>query len=228
MPTLEETFKTVVAKDIEDKLLPDAPNFPNLVNRFADYCNTMAATTGSEAKSPWQQTQFQQPKTARYQDHFFDFFTQATDGITRTVELARFPVPVGQIGIVRKINQWVSGEYTESDNWGTPITGAWPDTLTWYLRLSNYQALGNREIIVSTRLPGMPYPDLPQWTYLWFMPHAPANDVNLVVPGGYILRFFVNMPGIQEGDESVLGRLVGYWQSTEVSNYAGANAAKGF
>ena len=228
MLTLEDIFHSVVAKDIKNSLLPNASDFPNLLKRFGTYCNTVATVSGSEARSPWQQTQFQQPKTAHYQDHFYDPYTLPADGITRTVELARFPVPVGQIGLVRKINQWVNDDYTESDNWGSPVTNAWPDNLTWYLRLSNYQALGNREIIQSTRIPGIPYPDLPQWTLLWFLPHAPANDVNLVVPGGYILRFFVNMPGTQERDEMVLGRLVGYWQSSEVSSAAGFNAAKGW
>lgn len=227
-PTIEESFQIQEAKDIQHTLLPSASNFPAILRKFGDYCNAVSEVSGSEAKSPWHQTQFQQPKTAHYQDHFFAPYTMPTDGIARTIELARFPVPVGQIGLVRKINQWVNGEYTDSDNWGNPVTNAWPDTLTWYLRLSNYAALGPRAVIQSTYLPGFPYADFSQWTLLWFLPHAPANDVNLVVPGGYILRFFVNVPGIQEGEEIVLGRLVGYWQSSEVNESAGFNASKGF
>jgi hypothetical protein len=229
MPTIEETFQKQQEKDISGTVLPAASNFPRILKKFGEYNNAVAGVSGSEAKSPWEQQQFQQAKTAHYHDHFFDPYQIPDDGIARTIELAHFPVPVGSMGIIRKLNQWVNGDYTLSDHWGNPFTGAAPDDYLWILRLTPYENIVTRLVYANTYIPGFPYPDLPEWRYLWFFPHASGSDLNLVVPGGYCLRLFVHVPAVEDQDDQrVFGRIVGYWQSSEVNDSAGNNASKGF
>lgn len=222
----KEIFDARTAEIIEEQYLPNAANYKEVLRHFDTFTKTIEQVPGTAIKSPYLQNQFEQPATAHYYDHFFDVWTHPGDGLPYNVELARFDVQVNAIGIVRKINQWVSGNYTRSDNWGNPVTGAAPDAYLWSLRLCNLPVAGGR-VADQNPLPGRPYPDLPQWQYLWFFPHAAGSDLNLVIPGGYSLRFFVSVPASQDRDD-VMGRIIGFWQSSEYSPEAGFNARKGF
>lgn len=230
MLNLADMFHEEVGKDIQAQYLQTRSDYMRVVRSWQDYCDTVAASTGSEAKSPWSQQQFTQPRTARYFEHFYEPWTHPADGVAYTVELARFVIPYGSQGIIRLLNQWVSGDYTVSDNWGNPFTGAAPDVYLWSLRLQpvdTLQAMGGRLITAQNRYPGLPYQDLPQWQYLWYMPHSPGANVNLVIPGGYCVRYFVRTDASQASNE-VFGRIAGYWQPSEYNEHATRNAAKGF
>jgi len=202
--------------------------YPAQYQAWQKFLNFQAQDGASEAKDPRRQDLFEQPATAHYHDHNFDPWPHPGDGQAYTVELARFPVPHGSIGIVRKINQWVSGDFTISNHWGNPFTGTDVDDYIWSLRLVPFDGTqAARWIDTSPVFPGRPYPDLPQWQYLLFLPHASGSDVNLVVPGGNILQLLCRTTALQERDE-IWGRLVGYWQRSEYAIESSYNVKKGF
>lgn len=202
--------------------------YPLEYQAWQKFLNFQAIDGASEAKDPRRQDLFEQPATAHYHDHYFDRWSHPGDGQAYTVELARFPVPQGSIGIVRKINQWVDGGFTVSDHWGNPFTETDVDDYVWHLRLVPFDGTQAAQYVsTSPVLPGRAYPDLPHWQYLWFLPHAAGSDVNLVIPGGNVLHFFVRTTALQERDR-LFGRLVGYWQRSEYAVESMYNSRKGF
>lgn len=230
MTLFDELYVSRARADIEDTYLPDAANYPKIIRRWQDYCNAFAAESTLESKAAEKQLQYSSARASRYWDHFFDRWTHPADGVAYTVELARFPVPVGGVAIVRQLNQWVSGGYTLSGNWGTPFTGAAPDNYLWSLRLvplDTRGVLGAQYVNANNWLPGIPYQDLPQWQYLWYLPHSPGASVNLIIPGGYCLKFFVRTDASEVANE-VMGRIAGYWHPTEYSDEASINVRKGY
>ena len=233
MAQLEAT-RNVFAREIKrvQHTLPlkHASNFPIVLKKWKLSIDKHIDAGGSfDIKAPSRQQQFAQPSTAHYLEHYFDPWPNPVDGQEYTIELARFPVPIGRIGIVRKLFQWLSNDYAAQTDWGNPIKGvADIDGIIWHLRLESYLGLQpDRLISISPHLPGIAYPDLPEIRYLWFLPQAGASDLNLVIPGGYMLRFIAIMP-VQRAAVSILGKLAGFWQSTEYSPEASANARKGF
>jgi len=172
--------------------------------------------------SPWlyQQSSWQLPATRRYVQSRHPPVTpsiQPDPAQDWMVELARFPVSYGSIGIVKSLEQYVSqGQdiYTLSQHWGNPFVS--PVPIAWYLRLSpigqlraawvNYQGAS----VIENYLPGIPYSDLFRTDEIWFpAASCSAANVHLVVPGGYFLRIFAVVDGSQGDSMSVACKLAG-------------------
>jgi len=102
--------------------------------------------------SPWigQQSSWQLPTTRRYQQSVSPSdqpITQVFPTENWSVELARWPVPFGSLGIIKSFEQYLAGVniqgnvvYSESQSWGNPFPLA--TRFEWYLRLSPIQYLG--------------------------------------------------------------------------------------
>lgn len=211
-------------------LLKNAADFPAIVHFWERTRKEFADREGYlEYKRADRQNLFQHPATAHYREHAYEPWSNAHTVNAMTVELARFTVPQGSSGIVRKLFQWVEG-YTDINQWGDPLTNnAVVDGVVWHLRLSNFNgAVDPRLISDSPFLPGQPYPDLPFIQYLWFLPQAAGSDINLVVPGGFSLRLIARIPARGQDDINFMGRLVGYWQSSEYPMESSLNVKKGF
>lgn len=226
----ENVFAIEIARKMQLKPLGRAANFPKTLKQWESSIDKHINAGGAfELKAASRQHQFQNPSTAHYFDRYFEPWTHPVDGNDYTVELARFAVPTGQIAIVKKLFQWVSGDNCRADDWGNPFKGN-PDIddIIWHLRLDPYLGLQPARLVsLAPFLPGIPYADLPEIQYLWYVPQAAASDLNLVIPGGFMLRFIARIPSQQTALQA-MGRLVGYWQATEYSVEAGFNARKGF
>jgi hypothetical protein len=150
------------------------------------------------------------PTTRRYQQSE----NPPTSPITNTinapwlVELARWTVPDGYVGIIKSFEQWLSLPgiqtptiYSSLTNWGNPFVML-PNRVDWYFRLSptnrdNWMDVTGLSAIPEY-LPGMPYTDLPHTSDLWFPATSPSSaNLHLPVPGGFTLRVFLITPAIQ-------------------------------
>lgn len=160
-------------------------------------------------------------------------------------ELARFVVPAGNVGIVKQIQQYVRRIPAL-----IPVTmsGGLPFELerlevfiNWHLRLDALKPGGwcgtvNTNSLMpnslyfdspSGYLPGLPFTDhdLAVTPFLrWPWTDVDSGNVDLLVPGGYALRFFADYwEGLS--DIYIAGRLSGYWQ-TEICNAAQYNVRR--
>lgn len=182
--------------------------------------------------SPWlhQQSSWQLPTTRRYvQSRHPPVVPTVQPDPTQNwmVELARYPVAYGSIGIIKSLEQYVSqGEelYTVSQHWGNPFVSDVP--IRWYLRLSPISQLGAAWInyqgisVIENYLPGTPYVDLARTDDIWFpAASCSAANIHLVIPGGYILRVFCMIDGSQGEAVSVACKLAGTVQ-LETNNEA--------
>jgi hypothetical protein len=151
--------------------------------------------------SPWlgQQASWQLPTTRRYvqsRSPVETYLTQANPAFDWMAEVARFPVPFGEIGIVKSFDQYLAqGEvvHSASANWGNPF----PDSvdIRWFLRLSHVSTVGNPWINVQglsaipDYLPGTPYDDLSASAGVWFPSGSSSSaNIHLPIPGGQVLR----------------------------------------
>jgi hypothetical protein len=173
--------------------------------------------------SPWleQQSSWQLPATRRYvQSRHPPIVPVVQADATQDwmVELARYPVSYGSVGVVKSLEQFVSqGQdiYTLSQHWGDPFVSSVP--ITWYLRLSPIGRLGAAWVnyqgasVIENYLPGTPYSDLDRTDDIWFpAASCAAANVHLVVPGGSVLRIFAIVEGSQQGDPvSIACKLAG-------------------
>lgn len=171
------------------------------------------------------------PLTVHHREHTYGLRThpgQSAPYSPWTVELARFDVPLGHVGLVKGFQQYLAhiGDpnyvYTLSDRWGAP--GAWSlpsggvsETGEWYLRLSRLKNAGG--IFESFTpliwpLPGMPYTHNPVFRDLWYPAGSgPSQNVHLVVPGGYTMRLIYSTPAQDDYRLQVAGHLKGFIQS---------------
>jgi hypothetical protein len=184
--------------------------FSNLEQRWID----------SLVRSPWlhEESLWVAPQTRRYKQ------SEQAPGSPLTqpdlnpwlVELCRFEVPTGNLGIIKSIEQYISVDqtvFTQSQYWGNPfITGI---DLTWFLRLSPVTTPREPWLSISgptvgpNQLPGIAYSDLPQTDDLWYpAASSSAANVHLPLPGGQILRVFVLVPIVEER-KTVACRLTG-------------------
>lgn len=227
MEKTQKLFDAEIKRKRDLLLLKNACDFPAIMHYWQRTQKTFEETGYKEYKDPSAQNRYQNPATAHYQANAFDFWTHPMDA-DYTVELARFAVPYGGIGVIRRLYQWVSG-FCEATDWGNPVKGnADVDSIEWFLRVEQFTgALPARLISPSPALPGAPYDDLNHIRYLWFMPHSGDSQVNLVVPGKSLVRFVARCP-IPQVEYRIMGRLAGYVQSSEYNNAAGFNASKGF
>jgi hypothetical protein len=170
--------------------------------------NVAAAWQRKTVRSPWlgQQSSWQLPATRRYQSSRNPPGAPLVQPLSDSdwlVELARWPVPAGSVGILKAFEQFFSrislgGEtvYTTSQHWGNPYP-TYPDSVgvRWYLRLSPIAEVAgpwrneSGASAIPEYLPGIPYDDLPWTEDLWY-PAASSSSANihLPIPGNYFLR----------------------------------------
>lgn len=115
------------------------------------------------------------------------------------VELARFDVPFGDVGIVRSLEQYLAAAGISGWSIVSTIGNPFGDADSgvqgqWFLRLSPFQG----EILpwVNTlnpapEMPGTAYSDWVDQTGIWYPAHSDSSqNIRLVVPGGFSLRAF--------------------------------------
>ena len=78
-----------------------------------------------ETKDPDLQRPYQNPKSQVYYEHHFPVVTQpgANPLPEWAVELARFPVPFGHMGVLKSLEQYLWNDQqtiTQTANWGIP------------------------------------------------------------------------------------------------------------
>lgn len=202
------------AEDIIDTTLAQIQRlkFCN-ANMYHDLMVTMSEQRAATLdQSPWLQKQqsWQLPATRRYRQTRTPSsgpITQPDNTLAWMVELARYPVPDGSIGLIKGFEQYAEQDgtvLTLSPTWGDPFPV--PD-IVWYFRLSDYRTLGNAWINVSgpsavrDYLPGSPYSDLAATPGLWFPAGSTsAANIHLPVPGRHVLRV---MAIVQPSDAAV-------------------------
>jgi len=149
-----------------------------------------------------------------------------------TVELARFDVPRGAVGVIKMFQQYLAQGailqdpafvYTQSSRWGIPgpwytgISNPITDQGVWHFRLiPNTHPIG--DWISQTGnfpIPGVPYTDFPQESGLWWPAgSSPCGHVHWLIPSGYTLRVFYVTPA-QSARLEVAAKLSGWVQSNE-------------
>jgi hypothetical protein len=113
------------------------------------------------------------------------------------VELARFEVPPGYVGIVRSFEQylavWQLAGITPVDTVGNPFAGDDAGVSgRWVMRLSAFQADTTPWVNVLNPVPEQPgilYPDFHEEPAIWW-PAGNDNTTRMTVPPGYTLRVF--------------------------------------
>lgn len=155
----------------------------------------------NSAPNPWlhQQSSWQLPTTRRYRQTRQAPSTplvQPNPALDWLVELARFPVPYGSVGIIKSFEQFVrQGEttWTETTYWGNP----YPSSLSvrWFFRLSPLSKTAAPWInstgasAIADYLPGTAYDDFPESRGIWFPASSSASsNIHLPVPGNNVLR----------------------------------------
>lgn len=146
------------------------------------------------------------------------------------VELARFAVPTGTVGVVKGFEQYLAQMeelqqpgfvYTQNARWGIP--GPWHSGLAneiidpgvWNFRLHGIQRSEPAwwQAIGPSTLPDMPYTDFSNEPGLWWPAGcASCQNIHLVVPAGFILRVFYSTPA-QAVRLEVAAKLKGFIQS---------------
>lgn len=128
------------------------------------------------------------------------------------VELARFSVPGGAVGVLKGFEQYLAqGDilqnpgfvYTQSSRWGIPfpvytgLANPVTNTGTWHFRV-HVIGKGSPAWINQTgagELPDLPYTDYPFEDGLWYPAgSASCNNVHLLIPGGITLRVIYSTP----------------------------------
>jgi hypothetical protein len=153
------------------------------------------ANQKSESVTQSKQTDYQgvwsNSKTARYRESHLGFFTHPD--ITRNwrIEVARFPVEDGKIGVIRAFEQFLTiDSVVVSQQWGNPNVGFG----RWIFRLDNYTGVTPPQVNQLSpfpMLPGIVYSDFSNDTGLWYPAGSPsANNVRFLVPQKYQLRVF--------------------------------------
>jgi len=130
-----------------------------------------------------------------------------------TVELARFVVPRGHVGVIKGFEQYLAQQsieqlpvyiYTQNSRWGVPgpwltgVAGTITDDGTWHFRLRNvgrtkpawFEAYGP-----LFAMPDLPYTDFAKEAGLWWPAGSAASqNIHLLIPAGYMLRVFYAAP----------------------------------
>ena len=103
------------------------------------------------------------------------------------------------------------------------------DNARWYLTLDYYDGVlpapfnhSGATPINSAILPGLSYPELFEIDALWY-PAGANQNLNLIIPGARMLRFFFLTPPTTTYQWQVRGRLSAFTQST-FSDEAAQNA----
>lgn len=161
------------------------------------------------------------PKSIRNHQQSIGFVTYPGTGIEDwRVELSRFAVPTGKVGIIKAYEQILETTdqttvvWSLSEHWGDPRV---PIDVTWFFRLSRYEGRTIpwvNQLNPHPQRPGAPYTDVPDETGIWFpLGGNQSNNIHLIVPGGYVLRLFCEI-GATSFSPTVAARLRGYLQSS--------------
>ena len=186
--------------------------------------DTVEKQARGRVNSPWlgKQSSWQLPQTRRFQQSRAPSETplvQPVPGSPWMVELARYPVPVGSVGVIKSFEQYLSQDQTvfsTSDQWGNPFPTV---DVRWFLRLSQVHRIGSPWINVSGAsaivdyLPGNPYDDLAETNGLWFPAGSSTSaNIHLPIPGGQFLRLIAILPSAAGEPVNIFGRLYGSTQ----------------
>lgn len=179
--------------------------------------------------SPWihQQGSWQLPTTRRYSQSRQAPTTplvQPNVALDWMVELARFPVPYGSVGIIKSFEQYVAQDetiWTENSHWGNPYpTGV---SVRWFFRLSPLSRVGGPWVTTSGAsavpdcLPGETYDDFSESAGIWFPAGSPsASNIHLVIPGDRVLRVLAIVTATVQTPVTISAKLSGTTQ-TEMS-----------
>jgi hypothetical protein len=162
------------------------------------------------------------PKTARFYEHSFRGYQQAENMQSARVELARWVVPYGQLGIVKRIDTYMFDGTTVPPTYPPSPWSALPDfyDVRWILRLEPFVGTVQAQLVdspISSALQGWPHPDIPQIEDYWYSPNEPNNAIGLsiIVPQAHQLRLYAQIPNTTTHRISVIGRLRGYRQRTD-------------
>lgn len=142
------------------------------------------------------------------------------------LELARISVPRGSVGYLKTVEQFCAdfdqGFYpTAAQFLGIPFQDISDlDSLRWYLRLEQFNGRQPARLVkssstpinVESDLPGYPYVELSEIVGLWHFPHI-RQQLSCIIPGAYLLRFFVYSPPTHTFTFSFSGRLTANVQS---------------
>jgi hypothetical protein len=228
--------------DASSKVLQEAVESGIITQDFGEwYTNTLI----SNDYVSWVESQYRgnitadleslalSPRSIHYREHTFGRMVHPSDSAPFSywsVEVARFCVPLGNIGVIKGFEQYLSSQallqidsetYTISSRWGIP--GPWLpgdpilDSGRWHFRLSQ---IGGRSPIQwnsanNIPLPGLPYTDLPWVNDLSFPFGTPASqNIHLLIPGNNYLRLYYITP-IQPVRLEVAAKLKGYIQSAK-------------
>lgn len=223
-----------IMREVVDAGLLDPPVEVSFHNHLlAAYLDRGDEEFGEAVNSADKETAGISPKSIHFQQHSFGrFLHPSTEApfAAWTVELARFHVPSGRVGVVKSFEQYLAQpaqlafepiSYTQSGRWGIPgpwntgNPGAIDDPGIWYFRLHNvHETLPARvNTIAAFPLPDVPYPDMPRETLLWYPAGSPAAaNIHLVIPAGSLLRVFYVSPA-QSVRLEVAAKLKGFIQS---------------
>lgn len=164
------------------------------------------------------------PKTARFHEHSFRGYQQDVTRQDARVELARFTVPFGQLGMVKRVDTFMFDATTDPPTFPPSPWSGLPDfyNVVWLLRLEPFVGTVAPQLIdspITSELTGWPHPDLPEIRDYWYSPTESNNAVglSLIVPQAHQLRLYAQIPDTSEGTHriSVIGRLRGYRQRTD-------------
>ena len=151
--------------------------------------------------SPWlgQQSSWQLPTTRRYLQSKAPPgptpSVQPEPGLDWLVELARWAVPFGSIGILKSFEQYLAAggtTWSSSEHWGNPFGSS---DVRWFFRLSPITKVSSPWINISglgaipDYLPGSAYDDFERTNDIWFPAGSSASaNIHLPIPGGFVLR----------------------------------------
>lgn len=195
------------------------------VSLYGDLMDTVTSQAKNTLiNSPWlgKQLSWQLPQTRRYKQSKAPSnvaVVQSNPGVNWMVELARFSVPFGSVGIIKSFEQYLSqGEtiYSVSSDWGNPFPSV---SVRWFFRLSPVSRSGVAWIDVSGAsaivdyLPGTPYNDFSDSYGLWFPAGSSSSaNIHLVIPGDVVLRVIAIVSSTSQEAVSISAKLAGTTQ----------------
>jgi hypothetical protein len=150
-----------------------------------------------------------------------------------SIELTRFYVPEGQVGVIKAIEMYLAHQelladpsfvYTQQSRWGIP--GPWhtgnanelPDVGTWHFRAQNLDRTVAQWNVLGPNaraLPSISYLDHPMDNGLFFPAGSPSSqNVHLIVPANTMIRLIWHQAARAAGARvEVAAKLRGYIQS---------------
>lgn len=248
METLDAASRQVMRAAIDQGIVDPLFTVFDFDSRLYDWL--ARARANSQKPNPLQANLAYHPWSRRYQDHSFDLVRAPESELgwsSMLVELSRINVPTGNIGFLRRIEQYVGdmARYKATYDWlAIPSQllnwGIWEyaepeiDDIRWYLRLVPFYGPESERLFVPNitnpvpRLPGRPYqePQLNEINCISFPCHNPYT-LWAMIPGGYSLRFYVWTPATTTYQWTVRGKLSAITQALD-SHEAELNARFGW